>query len=302
MPHSKKARIALALFVIFCAGLFVMFFVKGEKREPILNSKFVQSEEQIKKLNRDSDGDGLRDWEEVVHRTDPNAPDTDKDGTLDGEEIKQGRDPLKPGPDDLPTPITATTTAYASENLTELLSQKLGVNFILPRLQDSSYPLDPVSISEYLVSDTVPSLPRKISYFSEKDIKTTPDTSEKAFDTYGVAMADAARVFDFIKRSPLEILADALQKDRLELLRELDSYIPAYDAMLERLKKIETPPSLVSYHIQYMDLTLAQREAVKKIRNADKDIISALLGAKEFSLNFAEFNTLLKKISDAFVQ
>ena len=48
-------------------------------------------------LKKDSDGDGLNDYDEVmVYHTDPNKPDTDGDGLNDGDEVmKYKTDPLK---------------------------------------------------------------------------------------------------------------------------------------------------------------------------------------------------------------
>ncbi len=49
-------------------------------------------------LDKDSDGDGLFDFEEIyIYGTDPDNPDTDGDGYLDGEEVVNGFDPLGPG-------------------------------------------------------------------------------------------------------------------------------------------------------------------------------------------------------------
>lgn len=47
-------------------------------------------------FNRDSDGDGVTDGEELrIYKTDPESKDTDKDGYDDGSEIRRGYDPLK---------------------------------------------------------------------------------------------------------------------------------------------------------------------------------------------------------------
>ncbi len=87
--------------------------------------------------SRDTDGDGLSDWDEVnVYRTNPLLPDTDGDGLSDGEEIRLGTDPLRKDtdgdgledavdPDPLltstPTPqstLTQTVTPTASATAT----------------------------------------------------------------------------------------------------------------------------------------------------------------------------------------
>ena len=43
--------------------------------------------ESTNKLDVDTDGDGLKDWEELLWKTDSNKIDTDGDGTNDNEEI-----------------------------------------------------------------------------------------------------------------------------------------------------------------------------------------------------------------------
>jgi hypothetical protein len=45
---------------------------------------------------KDSDGDGLKDWEEIEYGTNPYDADTDDDGLSDGWEVANGYDPLDP--------------------------------------------------------------------------------------------------------------------------------------------------------------------------------------------------------------
>jgi|GEM_PF-6159499 hypothetical protein len=47
--------------------------------------------------NRDSDNDGLPDWQELKYGTNPNNPDTDGDGFKDGAEVAGGYNPLGSG-------------------------------------------------------------------------------------------------------------------------------------------------------------------------------------------------------------
>jgi hypothetical protein len=68
--------------------------------ETVLKEK-IKEKARISPLTlKDSDSDGLSDWEEIRLKTDPFNPDTDRDGFLDGIEYKRGFDPLKAGPAD----------------------------------------------------------------------------------------------------------------------------------------------------------------------------------------------------------
>lgn len=49
--------------------------------------------------DKDTDGDGLSDWEENELGTDPNDPDSDDDGLTDFEEVEWGIDPNNPDSD-----------------------------------------------------------------------------------------------------------------------------------------------------------------------------------------------------------
>ena len=80
--------------------------VKGRPNEAEVTKKLGAFEKEIsqkeqdtigkqKLLQKDTDGDGLGDAQEILIGTDPFNPDTDGDGVLDGDEFANGTDPLK---------------------------------------------------------------------------------------------------------------------------------------------------------------------------------------------------------------
>lgn len=68
-----------------------------QETEQILKTKIREKSEITSLTLKDSDGDGLSDWDEIRLGTNPFDPDSDGDGYLDSYEIIHGYDPLKPG-------------------------------------------------------------------------------------------------------------------------------------------------------------------------------------------------------------
>jgi DNA polymerase III alpha subunit (gram-positive type) len=71
-----------------------------EKTETQFKEIAKEKKEIYPQAFKDSDQDGISDWQEIILETDPLNPDTDGDGYLDGIEYKLGFDPKKPGPAD----------------------------------------------------------------------------------------------------------------------------------------------------------------------------------------------------------
>jgi len=86
---------------ILIASLVILFIVttlfQKDTLEELLSSNASNTEDsqihdtsfsQEENINADSDGDGLKDWKEVLLGFDPLSADSDGDGVLDGDEYK----------------------------------------------------------------------------------------------------------------------------------------------------------------------------------------------------------------------
>lgn len=306
-PKSRKARFVLAVLLLLIVLLITLILFSKRSEPPfentVNNSRPTRTTE-LARLNQDSDGDGLKDWEEQIYGTDPNKADTDGDKTPDGEEIKLDRDPLKPGPkDQLPKPLAEKTeTSTAQENnLTKKFIDKFGERFILPRLNDPSVSLDNEKLSRGVLKD----LPANISYanyFSSKDILVVNDNDPEAFKKYGEGFNSIiSGSFKNLEKSELMIFSEALQVEDLSQLSILDVYLSAYQMALTKLKNLPVPAGLADLHLAYLNATKRQQIAVEKMRQAEKDIIKSAYGAQEYIAagnEIANIEQKLQKISN----
>jgi len=123
---TKKINIFLVIFILLISGLISGYAILKSKNSKADILRQLAQNFNTENVINDHDFDGLADWEEEIHKTDPNNPDTDGDGYLDGEEVASGFDPTKKAPHD---------------KLTDEVSQQIGQGLNRP---------DPGNLSQML--------------------------------------------------------------------------------------------------------------------------------------------------------
>lgn len=88
-----KKLLLVALFLILTALGSLWYLGTRVAEQGALSTR-----SQVEQV--DTDGDGLKDWEEELWQTMVNKADTDGDGTTDGQEVERRRDPSRAGPND----------------------------------------------------------------------------------------------------------------------------------------------------------------------------------------------------------
>jgi len=121
----KSSLLALGIASLILVAIFgYSFLSRYSSQGNSVGTETKTPSSQRSETATDSDNDGLKDWEEVLWKTDPKNPDTDGDGTPDGEEIKTWRNPLVRAPNDkfLTDEIASEikTSAKLEENLKKI--------------------------------------------------------------------------------------------------------------------------------------------------------------------------------------
>lgn len=294
---SKKIQ-ALIIVVI---ALFASYFLYSINfREKLLS--FLQGASSKGKLeligeantvaaDKDTDKDGLRDWQEVLWKTDVNDPDTDKDGTQDGEEVSNGRDPMIAGPKD--TLIeTRGVTAEASlsladsinknpDNMSTTLSRGLFAQFI--SLEQNGQLTD--ESQEQLVMDAVAglSLDQIPPEYTIADVKIVP-TDTISLKTYGNGLAKAISTY--------QTTVGAYSNNNYALVN--------YDKMINEIAALPVPSSLGLTHLQLINTMYVGFVALTSVADYQTDPVKALLSLKTFEQSGDKSQELLKTIAGEF--
>lgn len=309
-PISPKARVVFAvLFVLACAALLFLAFTKKQKSPKLIDPDIALKAaraEQVALLTKDSDADGLKDWEEAIFRTDPYNKDTDNDGADDSTEISHGRDPLKPGPNDLvatSTPLNAAgENPGQSPNLTQRLATALGQRLIAQRLLNPNQQINPKTIGQEIVKG-IPQYTPETPFLTLNDLAIAKDDSAPAIKTWATQFDAAIKeTFGSHTQPEVLILIGAMQTENYATLSQLDPYLRAYDAAFAKIEKIPVPPSFAPYELDFLKIMLQWREIVSRFRDAEKDPVAAMSGIKPYFTLADELQTLNKKIQMEFTK
>lgn len=258
MAYITKKHVAISvLAIVLAGGLFALFEYKNKPKEFDVAKLLVENTStnggDLTLSNKDSDNDGLLDWEEALWKTEINNPDTDGDGTVDGQEIKDGRDPAKAGPQDGIENYDNFQATNGSENQTETLAQQFLIAYAkLVESGDLTEENKTKIITELIAKTSVPAILGKV--YTKNDLKIGDD-SNQAIKEYGNNMGSL--IANFAPRNipnekfPVEMvyLKKALETRDATDIAKLKSISEEYSRLVFEILKLEIPESAVTVHL-----------------------------------------------------
>ena len=251
------------------------------------------------KLGGDTDSDGLKDWEEVLWKTDPNNPDTDNDGTSDGEEVVAGRNPVKPGPNDaINNSLVSDVFINKYDTETEGLSRRLFAEYLTLKKDGALNDEAKTQIIERFIND-LPGQNGATDLFVVTDIKTTSDNSQMAYKRYGnilgLLVADMTKP---VKEDELEIFSRAVQTDNDEELKKLEPAKETFEGIASAIILMEVPSDLADNHLILVNSLVGAYYALSAMQEVSKDPALALGGLNAYQYEIEVITGSFKTISE----
>ena len=203
--------------------------------------------------DRDSDADGLPDWEEHIYGSDPLKFDTDGDGTPDGEEVKEGRNPAKANtaktgesPTDM---LTLIQDPHFATSSTDILGIKK--EFFAKFLAKEGEGIRQATYKELLRSFD----PKTVATNNQiVDLNITSDNSPESLHEYGNAFGVIIK--KYTKRShrtESQIVEAGMKASSTAILRELQLPAVDYKNFSADLKVLKTPSSMAGFHLKIVN-------------------------------------------------
>lgn len=302
LPSKKFARILIIIVIVaICAFLAVKYVRK--------NSSDTSNVDYVKNYieEKDSDNDGLRDWEEVLWKTDPNSSDTDKDGTSDGVEVKLGRNPAVAGPNDKISEQTFVNNNIATSNdssftQTDKFSQGFLAKYLeIKQIGGTIDESTQKQFTDYLIANL------NINGIEDKyqlsDIKISQDNSSAALKNY---FDKLGMIFNKYRNpAPGEeilVLKNMIVDEEIKDLAKLDASIKNYQNLESNILKLSVPSNLKNEHLDLLNEIYKLKMIVQNIKNSDIDPISSLISLSEHEKIFSNFTNTLLNINNYIMQ
>ena len=271
----------------------------------MLSSSETASEKTFNELaNKDSDNDGLKDWEEALWKTDPHNPDTDGDGTPDGQEVKEGRNPVIPGPNDslADHPLQPKNTGPSQSTLSETDQFARSVFSKYMTLKQGGVPMDSNNQAG-LVQNILQNqnIDVNANIYSKKDFQLSTD-SELSIKQYSNEMAHILMTYSIGSKDPAMIAQDSMQHSNPDEIKGLDPLIKSYSDILAYSLKVKVPPSATNVQIALLNSLSDMISTIKGMRMVYTDPLLALKGFGHYSNALPLFAQTLEDLKNFVVQ
>lgn len=305
MKH--KILISIIVFALLLLGGAAL--LKREKTETVYNMALKENIAKAAEiLNRDKDGDALKDWEEELWKTNPAIPDTDADGTTDGEEIRLRRDPLVPGPNDAFDEKTVQEKINEVPKKPETETERMSREFFAGYLELKQQGGGKISSEalQGLVYDTFLSaslLSEEGKRYGATDIKTE-DSGEEALREYGnqIGALIAAHSPSDLPEDPFTIFKRAVETENPDELADLGRYTAEYKGMTEDLLALTVPEKAARIHLELLNAFQGIAENTAALEKIFTDSLKAMPAIAQYQKNAEALATAIKKLQALFIK
>jgi len=251
----------------------------------------------------DTDGDGLKDWEEILWKTDPGKTDTDSDGTTDNDEIKLGRNPAVKGPSDSLAnnpPIKVEAEVSEVSPSTRVIQDFFAEYLALKQ--------DGGTLSEESKDVLIANLVERIGstggapqVYGTNNLTVHESVKISDIKNYGNALGTT-----FAKNSvagvehELVIVQRALQTNDKKELEKLAIIVEAYRKTIADVLLVPVPQNIVSLHLDLLNTMSVVKFDIEGMKSVFTDPLEAIRKISEYQTAVVSLKNSLQNLADYF--
>lgn len=231
MIPSKKVLALILVSITLVTGAFIFAEYKNNETLQLEYSADTSNNILLAQASgdsyKDTDGDGLKDWEETLWGTNPNVPDAESKKEKQSDVIKKAQK------------LTATDKLARS-----FFSQYMNIKEV--GLQNDKESQE--NLAKSLLVDT--NFSQAPEPYNQNDIKIS---STVALRDYGNIVGNIFKNNSIQSRNEVVILQEALTTENKDVLKELDPVLVSYKKFRTGLLSTPVPPQAVTAHLNLLN-------------------------------------------------
>jgi hypothetical protein len=291
---SKKFLTILGSIILATAIVWLASFLIKENSERKLKIAAEETElTNIKKVNAekflalDTDGDGLKDWEEALWKTSASEKDSDKDGTSDGEEVVANRDPAKKGPGDEIDPKLIAENKKADEDFAKLSPTDQFAQVFFSQYIDSKSSSANNTLSTAEKQAILDNMINSISKYESPKYKAADlilsGESKEEIKKYG---NDFGKIiienFSTYAGNEILYLSQAIAEEDEAPLKNLDPILGEYEKTIALLLKVPTPIGIMAHQTAIINSLDSMRSSTVGMKQVFADSLTAVIALEQY--------------------
>ena len=298
----------IAFAVMFVVALFLLKTASIFKNKETYQSTnqgngLTYNNIAIKDLvNKDTDGDGILDWEEGLWGTDPTKKETTP-GTPDSVAINKLKSQM--GQDQQGLPLLKGTDNQGTEKLTQTEKFSRELFATIAAANQNGITMDQAAIdalSASLAEKIENPVVRKI--FLPSDIKISEGDNTEAVRNYGDALNNIQKIYT-VNYTVLDVLQEFMIDENnvnTSVLVKLGPIIVQTNKIIDVGIKTSVPKSLSTLHLNVINSLERLSENLNDIKLYDTDPILSLGAIKQYNQNATTLDSDMSNLQNAIQQ
>lgn len=265
--------------------MFALFFTKNKdvfKNITGQGGLVYNGDEKVEELiTRDTDKDGVPDWQEGLFGTDPTKKDTDEDGISDKIEIARISGQGEEG-----GALNLNPSGLGSSTQTDLFAKEL---FSTVAALNQAGVIDQSAvdkISDSLVQKMQNSENRKVFVYS--DLKIINSDTWQTIKNYSDSLNGIHKKYPYPNYTVLDVLDKfIIDENNVDesVLVQLDPIIKQTNNIINEMAKMNVPASLAIAHLVFLNGAQKFNENISDIRLYEADVVKAISGISNYGTN-----------------
>ncbi|MEK7151470.1 MAG: hypothetical protein AAB784_02025 [Patescibacteria group bacterium] len=294
---SKKIKVSLGILLLLAGFLIVrvgLYLKNSVQKSNLASVKGVtKPENELISILKDSDADGIIDYDEAYYRTSAFDSDSDDDGYLDGEEVATGTNPSKK--DAVPTQTIENITA----NFGQRLVAGIYAGDLNPRNgKDRKYEEGLDQLSFAVIDEAQQVLSPSIDNELLNIVPDTPGSMEIYLQTIGTVMEGSFLDAFLSQPQSLNKIATLLSSNqKLEAQKMLTELSSNYATTFEQLKKIPIPKKFLTFHNSLLRTFGELSNNYRSLVNLENDPMLAIVALNNLSTNLFSLQLIIQQFN-----